>query len=165
MQASRQPDNQTTINVWKTLPSKARVTRDKVSGLQPTSKATVWKTVPIPSDWVCNYNQTTRQPNRHSPVLRKTSPLAMIISLSAWKERYSYASGWELTERVGQGLPASCRLIAMRSCVTDTKALCQHSIGTKSIGATSAMKASRQPLSATSYESLIACCSAHSPKP
>ena len=43
-------DNQTTINVWKTLPSKARVTRDKVSGLQPTSKATVWKTVPIPSD-------------------------------------------------------------------------------------------------------------------
>ena len=35
----------------------------------------------------------------------------------------------------------------------------------KSIGATSAMKASRQPLSATSYESLIACCSAHSPKP
>ena len=49
-QTTRQPDNQTTINVWKTLPSKARVTRDKVSGLQPTSKATVWKTVPIPSD-------------------------------------------------------------------------------------------------------------------
>ena len=49
-QTTKQPDNKTTSYVWKTLPSKARVTRDKVSGLQPTSKATVWKTVPIPSD-------------------------------------------------------------------------------------------------------------------
>ena len=32
--------------VWKTIPSKARVTRDKVSGHTIKTFTTVWKTVP-----------------------------------------------------------------------------------------------------------------------
>ena len=34
------------LSVWKTVPSKARVTRDEVSGLKNKEGEAVWKTVP-----------------------------------------------------------------------------------------------------------------------
>ena len=45
-QTTKQPNDYTIRFVWKTIPSKARVTRDEVSGYMMQGGMAVWKTVP-----------------------------------------------------------------------------------------------------------------------